>query len=181
MMKKTVWIVAAIVILCFLAPSVYASSWGCECILCMSNPGGAKQFKECHPPIKKLERHLARGGRFPQCKETEEQGYHTTNGVQFFYTCKETYGKDYKLAKIIEEGEYQTTRQVCRKFLGYRKQMVCDDYAEGGEQCSEKEVPYYDTKERRWRPKPNYVQLVKPDGTKSERVWYKKKKKKKRW
>lgn len=178
-MKKAVWILAVVAISFVLAPSIYASKWGCECMLCMSNPGGAKQFKECQPPIRKLEAHLARGGRFPQCKESEENGYRTTNGYQPFYTCEEAYGEDYKLAEITEEGEFQTTRQVCRKLLGYRKQTVCDDETM---QCREEEVPYYDTKDRQRRHKPNYVQLVKPDGTKSERVWYKKKKKKKkRW
>lgn len=44
-----------------------ASEWGCQVILCLSNPGGPTQFAECRPPIHKLWRHLAKGRSFPAC------------------------------------------------------------------------------------------------------------------
>lgn len=44
-----------------------ADDWGCQVILCLSNPGGATEFAECRPPIEKLWRHLARGHSFPIC------------------------------------------------------------------------------------------------------------------
>lgn len=40
-----------------------ANDWGCEVILCLSNPGGPTQFAECRPPIQKLWRELAEGIR----------------------------------------------------------------------------------------------------------------------
>lgn len=44
-----------------------ASTWGCQVVLCLSNPGGATQYSECVPPITRLWRHLAWGGGFPAC------------------------------------------------------------------------------------------------------------------
>ncbi len=42
-------------------------SWGCQVLLCASNPGGWMQYSECVPAIRKLLRSLARGGGFPTC------------------------------------------------------------------------------------------------------------------
>lgn len=41
--------------------------WGCEVLLCLSNPAGPTAVSECKPPITKLWRHLAKGGSFPTC------------------------------------------------------------------------------------------------------------------
>jgi hypothetical protein len=51
----------------WLAMPTYASDWGCQVLLCLSNPAGATAVKECVPPIKKLYRHLAKGRAFPSC------------------------------------------------------------------------------------------------------------------
>lgn len=45
----------------------HASDWGCEILLCLSNPGGATQFPRCVPPISKLWSELAMGKAFPTC------------------------------------------------------------------------------------------------------------------
>lgn len=50
-----------------LLSTAQASDWGCQVILCLSNPGGATQFAECRPPIQKLWKHLAKGRSFPTC------------------------------------------------------------------------------------------------------------------
>lgn len=47
--------------------SARADDWGCQVILCLSNPGGPTQYGECRPPIEKLWRSLARGHSFPAC------------------------------------------------------------------------------------------------------------------
>lgn len=44
-----------------------AEDWGCQVILCLSNPGGPSQYAECRPPIQKLWRELAEGHGFPTC------------------------------------------------------------------------------------------------------------------
>lgn len=36
------------------AQSARADEWGCQVILCLSNPGGPTQYGECRPPIEKL-------------------------------------------------------------------------------------------------------------------------------
>ena len=47
--------------------SARADDWGCQVILCLSNPGGPTEFAECRPPIQKLWRWLAKGRSFPTC------------------------------------------------------------------------------------------------------------------
>ena len=47
--------------------SARADDWGCQVILCLSNPGSPTQYAECRPPIEKLWRSLARGHSFPTC------------------------------------------------------------------------------------------------------------------
>jgi hypothetical protein len=58
---------------CFIGTSViapglaHAEDWGCQVILCLSNPGGPEQYTECVPPIEKLWRALRHGDPFPTC------------------------------------------------------------------------------------------------------------------
>jgi hypothetical protein len=44
-----------------------AGDWGCEVLLCLSNPGGPTQYAACVPPIDRLWARLALGGSFPTC------------------------------------------------------------------------------------------------------------------
>lgn len=44
-----------------------ADDWGCQVILCLSNPGGPEQYSECVPPIERLWRALRHGDPFPTC------------------------------------------------------------------------------------------------------------------
>lgn len=41
--------------------------WGCEVLLCLSNPDGPEAVSECQPPIERLRRHLRHGHPFPNC------------------------------------------------------------------------------------------------------------------
>lgn len=43
------------------------SDWGCEVLMCMSNPNGSTAVNECRPPMDRLWRELARGNSFPTC------------------------------------------------------------------------------------------------------------------
>lgn len=49
------------------ARSARADEWGCQVILCLSNPDGPTQYDECRPPIEKLWSWLSRGHSFPTC------------------------------------------------------------------------------------------------------------------
>nr|WP_245004568.1 hypothetical protein [Paraburkholderia sacchari] len=52
-----------------LAPSaVRADDWGCQVMLCLSNPGGPEQYAECVPPIERLWAALRRGDPLPVCE-----------------------------------------------------------------------------------------------------------------
>lgn len=56
--------------LCVLRPQpAHASGWGCQVILCISNPGGPEQYAACVPPMQRLYDVLAHDGSFPTCSE----------------------------------------------------------------------------------------------------------------
>ncbi|MEX3916428.1 hypothetical protein AB4Y43_09355 [Paraburkholderia sp. BR10872] len=44
-----------------------ADDWGCQVILCLSNPGGPEQYGKCVPPIERLWAALRDGDPFPTC------------------------------------------------------------------------------------------------------------------
>lgn len=71
-MKNAVIRALSSVLLCvslytFSASIARADDWGCQVLLCLSNPGGATQYAECRPPIERLWSHLAKGRSFPIC------------------------------------------------------------------------------------------------------------------
>ncbi|KWF91475.1 hypothetical protein WL94_13430 [Burkholderia cepacia] len=47
--------------------AVRADEWGCQVMLCLSNPGGPEQYTECEPPIERLWAALRHGDPFPSC------------------------------------------------------------------------------------------------------------------
>ena len=44
-----------------------ADAWGCQVMLCLSNPGGPEEYAECGPPIERLWAALRNGDPFPTC------------------------------------------------------------------------------------------------------------------
>lgn len=61
-------VIAAFVGVSILAPgTARADDWGCQVILCLSNPGGPEQYGECVPPVEKLWAALRHGDPFPTC------------------------------------------------------------------------------------------------------------------
>ena len=44
-----------------------ADDWGCEVLLCLSNPAGPTAVEQCKPPIQRLWDHLRHGHEFPTC------------------------------------------------------------------------------------------------------------------
>lgn len=52
-----------------LAPGMaHADDWGCQVLLCLSNPGGPEQYGACVPPIERLWSALRHGDPFPTCE-----------------------------------------------------------------------------------------------------------------
>lgn len=67
-MRATTTAAMAGMVMAFGAPApARASDWGCEVLLCLSNPGGATQFPACVAPIRRLWRAIAEGDAFPRC------------------------------------------------------------------------------------------------------------------
>ncbi|RCS22842.1 hypothetical protein DUT91_15190 [Phyllobacterium salinisoli] len=65
-----------------------ADGWGCQVILCLSNPGGPTQHAECRPPIRKLWDRLAKGRSIPSCSGA---GFHSSRPGYDPYSCNEGY------------------------------------------------------------------------------------------
>lgn len=59
------------------------AAWACEVHLCLANPNGAKAVSECHPPINRLIRELAKGHAFPHCKQAGDGNYIVPNHERF--------------------------------------------------------------------------------------------------
>lgn len=64
--------ICAVSLLLFV-PGAHADDWGCEVLLCLSNPAGPTAVSQCIPPIRKLWRSLARGHAFPTCLMNNSQ------------------------------------------------------------------------------------------------------------
>ncbi|WP_120305868.1 hypothetical protein [Paraburkholderia sediminicola] len=75
-----------------LAPGLAnADDWGCQVLLCLSNPGGPEQYSACVPPIEKLWSALRHGDSFPTCDfgAGGSQGTFATNTFASGGYCRE--------------------------------------------------------------------------------------------
>ena len=54
--------------------SAHADEWGCEVLLCMSNPAGPEAVAQCVPPIERYHHVLKHGGARPTCSESGWSG-----------------------------------------------------------------------------------------------------------
>lgn len=154
------------IFLLFISGTAIASEWGCQVVLCLSNPGGPTQFKECVKPIEKLWESLAKGKPFPTC---EEGGISMSKiGYEPYEACP----ADFYLTNITTHEEYKDHGRVLHTAVcRHRTQTVkvaCDWDDKGGVNrvC---EIPY-DTPAR-LRDKPNYIDISYNGG--SFRTWFK--------
>jgi len=152
-----------------------AGDWGCEVILCISNPGGPTQYAECEPPIHKLWSELAKGHSFPTCNgvgfRTSEPGYEP-------YYCD----KGYRLTRSYgERGEVVACVSTSPEIVDHsRCYDVHDNYlsnrdgvssAHWQRQGGRLECTGYVTVQPMMRRQPHYVDVV-IDGIGEQRVWY---------
>jgi hypothetical protein len=63
--------------------TAHADDWGCQVILCLSNPGGPERYGECFPPIERLWAALRHGDPFPTC-DFGAGGSQGTSAVNIF-------------------------------------------------------------------------------------------------
>jgi hypothetical protein len=88
----------------WVAPAA-ASDWGCQVLLCLSNPGGPTQYAACVPPITKLWNQLATGHGFPACTEggvsaTKTHGKRGSSSYRVTMTYTDGSQQNYSLAGI---------------------------------------------------------------------------------
>jgi hypothetical protein len=62
-MKNTAYLLMFLI-----SQSAYADDWGCQVMLCMSNPAGPMAVAECVPPMQRLYDAMSRKGfQWPTC------------------------------------------------------------------------------------------------------------------
>lgn len=90
--------------------------WGCEVLLCLSNPNGPKAVSECVPPIDRLYRHLRKGHSFPKCPQAGPGNY--AQPVMNPYDPCESVGLEDAPAGWIAEGKDRYHLTQARRYNG---------------------------------------------------------------
>jgi len=152
-----------------------ADDWGCQVILCLSNPGGPTQFAECRPPISKLWQALAKGASFPTCSGV---GFRASQPGYEPYSCNDgysltaRYGDRGQEAICISATLQKVDARYCRSGRDSAAENT-DLVALARWQRRERHLQCmgYPTERPSRRLQPHYVDLT-IDGVGSQRVWY---------
>lgn len=86
------FVALVLIVACAFASGIaQADDWGCQVILCLSNPSGPEQYSECVPPIERLWSALRRGDPFPTCDfgTGTSQGTYATNTFASSAYCRD--------------------------------------------------------------------------------------------
>lgn len=146
-----------------------ADDWGCQVILCLSNPGGPTQYAECRPPIQKLWRELAKGHSFPACSGV---GFRASRPGYEPYFCNDgyrlatRYGDHGLEASCISTTPQTVSHDECTSNNGGRTTPAYWRWSEGSAVCQR-----YVTTSPNVRPQPHYVDVT-IEGIGKQRVWY---------
>lgn len=146
-----------------------ADDWGCQVILCLSNPGGPTQYAECRPPIQKLWRELAKGHSFPACSGV---GFQASRPGYEPYFCSDgyrlttRYGDRGLEASCISTTPQTVSNDECTSNEGGRATPAHWRWSEGRAVCQR-----YVTTSPNVRPQPHYVDVT-IEGIGKQRVWY---------
>ncbi|WP_370051197.1 hypothetical protein [Sinorhizobium fredii] len=146
-----------------------ADDWGCEVILCLSNPGGATQYAPCRPPIHRLWRELARGHAFPTCSSV---GFRASRPRYEPYYCNEGFRLTTRTndrgneASCISMTPQTVSKSEC--YYGEAGGVPSSRWyrASGQRQCRR-----YVTRRPNVRSKPHFFDVT-IDGIGRQRVWY---------
>ena len=144
--------------------------WGCEVLLCLSNPGGATEFAECRSPIEKLWSHLAKGRSFPICSGV---GFTATKPRYEPYYCD----AGFRLVSLSNEGRHN--REVgC---VSTQLQAVSDELCRNGDsggtsghwrfEDGKRVCKAFVTARPHIREQPRYIDLT-IAGSGRQRVWF---------
>lgn len=88
-MNNRICFLGIILVLSIGAETAMANDWGCEVLLCLSNPKGPTAVEECKPPIHRLWDHLRDGHKFPTCEmaKSDKGRSYAKQGFDFFDPC----------------------------------------------------------------------------------------------
>ncbi|AYM09100.1 hypothetical protein [Agrobacterium tumefaciens] len=152
-----------------------ADDWGCQVILCLSNPGGPTQYAECRPPIQKLWRALAKGHSFPTCSGV---GFHSSRPGYEPYYCDDgfrltgSFGLRGQQATCVFTQLQKVERSLCS--FG----RANDDGASGPvlsarwqRQDGHLQCMAYPIMRPKVRSQPHYIDVT-IEGVGEQRVWY---------
>lgn len=163
----TTFVGCALATTVFFAAPAAASDWGCQVLLCISNPGGPMQYAACVPPITQLYDVLRSGGSFPTCTGV---GFSSTIPRVEPYRCED----GFVLTRIEgETGSYSVTcRSVARqevrldKCRGSEASETARLVRDGGKTVC---MDYTYTRPE-VREQPNYVDVTIEGVT--QRIWF---------
>lgn len=189
-------------------PSAFSSDYGCKLLLCLMNPGGATEFQECEPTIRKFKRDMYLGRSFPKCDMgSDGAGVEVVQAKQMFQPCAESYGEGFvpfdpprdrdsesssdaytplamDNAANYEDGHAYNANTVCRKYLGTQPVRYCQENDDGREildTCYYRDQPIYDTQPVISNTNARYVQTYVDGEAQGQKFHYEKKKKKRSW
>ena len=149
--------------------SARADDWGCQVILCLSNPGGPTQYAECVPPIHKLWRELARGHAFPTCSgagfRTSRPGYEPYY-CDTGYNLTTRYGDHGREAACVSTSPQIVDSRQCGSRDAGSAVSARWQRSEGHLACEA-----YVTMRPNVRSRPHYIDIT-IDGAGRQRVWF---------
>ena len=172
-MKNAVIRALSAILLCvpsytFSSSIARADDWGCQVLLCLSNPGGATQYAECRPPIERLWSHLAKGRSFPICSGA---GFTATTPRYEPYYCDAGFRLVTRSGERRDEvGCVSTEPKVVNDAMcSYRDDggaMGCWRFEDGKRVCK-----MLVTQRPHVRERPRYIDIT-IDGAGRQRVWF---------
>jgi hypothetical protein len=175
LLQSTVLLIVCILPLYLISGvSARANDWGCEVILCLSNPGGPTQYAQCRPPIQKLWRALAKGHSFPTCSGV---GFQSSRPGYEPYYCDAGYGLSGRYsprgdqATCVSETLRPVSNSLCssdRNNYGGSDPVVSPRWQRIGDRL---QCMGYAIMRPNVRPQPHYVDVT-IDGIGKQRVWY---------
>ncbi|WP_349436779.1 hypothetical protein [Pararhizobium sp. A13] len=152
-----------------------ASDWGCQVILCLSNPGSPTQFAECRPPIQKLWRELAKGHSFPTCSGVD---FHSLRPGYEPYYCATGYRLvgDYRPrwreATCVSTSLQRVSSAFCSNSRdGYNSNIGSVQSPRWQREGGRLQCMGYSTARPIKRSQPHYVDVT-IDGSGTQRIWY---------
>jgi len=154
---------------CISSSKARADDWGCQVLLCLSNPGGPMQFAECVPPVQRLWNELARGRPFPTCSGV---GFQTSKPGYEPYSC----GAGYRLtARVGPQGQEAACLSATRQAV---ESSQCSSGAGAGNGAAhwvssggQRQCMAFVTAQPSVRAQPHFVDVT-IDGAGTQRVWF---------